>query len=48
MNPARHPHVKRAAGERFIQWITSPEGRRAIAAYKIGNEQLFYPLPAGR
>ena len=48
VNPARHPHVKRAAGERFIQWITSPEGRRAIAAYKIGNEQLFYPLPAGR
>lgn len=44
VNPARHPHVKKAAGERFIGWITSAEGRRAISAYKIGNEQLFYPL----
>ena len=47
VNPARHPHVKRVAGERFIAWITSPEGRRAISAYKIGNEQLFFPLPPG-
>lgn len=48
VNPAKHPHVKRAAGERFISWITSAEGRRAISAYKIGNEQLFYPLPVAR
>lgn len=47
VNPAKHPHVKRVEGERFIDWITSAEGRRAIAAYKIGSEQLFYPLPAG-
>ncbi len=44
VNPARHPHVKKAAGEKFIDWITSADGRRAISAYKIGNEQLFYPL----
>jgi len=44
VNPARHPHVKKAAGEKFIDWITSAEGRRAISAYKIGNEQLFYPM----
>jgi tungstate transport system substrate-binding protein len=44
VNPARHPHVKKAAGEKFIDWITSADGHRAISAYKIGNEQLFYPL----
>ncbi|HND22824.1 MAG TPA: substrate-binding domain-containing protein [Rhodocyclaceae bacterium] len=44
VNPARHPHVKRAAALRFMDWLTSADGRRAIAAYKIGNEQLFYPL----
>lgn len=44
VNPAKHPHVKKAAGEKFIAWITSADGRRAISAYKIGNEQLFYPL----
>jgi tungstate transport system substrate-binding protein len=45
VNPARHPHIKRAEAERFIDWITSDAGRRAIAAYRIGGEQLFYPLP---
>ncbi|WP_079433889.1 substrate-binding domain-containing protein [Zoogloea sp. LCSB751] len=45
VNPAKHPHIKKAAGERFIAWLTSAEGRRAISAYRIGNEQLFYPLP---
>ena len=25
--------------------IYAPAGRRAISAYRIGNEQLFYPLP---
>ncbi len=43
VNPARHPHVKRAAGQKFIDWVVSPAGQAAIAAYKIGGEQLFFP-----
>src|SRR5262245_31000480 len=43
VNPARHPHVKKALGQTFIDWLVSPEGQRAIADYKIGGEQLFYP-----
>lgn len=43
VNPARHPHVKRAAGQRFIDWLVSPQGQGAIAAYRIGGEQLFFP-----
>ena len=43
VNPARHPHVKKADGEAFINWLTSPEGQAAIAGYKIGGEQLFFP-----
>jgi tungstate transport system substrate-binding protein len=43
VNPARHPHVKRDDGMAFIEWITSPAGQRAIADYKIGGEQLFFP-----
>ncbi|MGZ9006353.1 MAG: substrate-binding domain-containing protein [Burkholderiales bacterium] len=43
VNPARHPHVKRAEGEAFIDWLISPEGQKAIGAYKIGGEQLFFP-----
>ncbi|MBK6335810.1 MAG: extracellular solute-binding protein [Betaproteobacteria bacterium] len=43
VNPAKHPHVKKADGEAFIDWLTSPEGQASIAGYKIGGEQLFFP-----
>ena len=43
VNPAKHPHVKSAAGMKFIEWITSPEGQAVIADYKINGEQLFFP-----
>ncbi|HWY72487.1 MAG TPA: tungsten ABC transporter substrate-binding protein, partial [Burkholderiaceae bacterium] len=41
--PARHPNVKADLGQRFIDWLTSPEGQAAIAAYKIDGQQLFFP-----
>jgi tungstate transport system substrate-binding protein len=43
VNPAKHPAVKQAWGQAFIDWLISPEGQRAIAAYTINGEQLFYP-----
>ena len=43
VNPAKHPHVKKDMGQAFIDWVVSPEGRKAIAGYKIGGEQLFFP-----
>lgn len=43
VNPARHPHVKQALGQAFIDWMISKEGQSAIAAYKINGEQLFFP-----
>jgi tungstate transport system substrate-binding protein len=43
VNPQRHPHVKVADGQRFIDWILSPAGQRAIASYQINGEQLFFP-----
>jgi len=43
VNPARHPHVKKELGQAFIEWMLSDEGQKAIADYKIGGEQLFYP-----
>jgi tungstate transport system substrate-binding protein len=43
VNPAKHPHVKKALAQPFIDWLVSPEGQAAIAAYKIGGEQLFFP-----
>lgn len=46
VNPARHAHVKREDGQRFIDWIVSPAGQAAIAGYKINGEQLFFPNAA--
>jgi tungstate transport system substrate-binding protein len=43
VNPAKHAHVKKDLGQAFIDWIVSPEGQAAIAGYKIGGEQLFFP-----
>jgi tungstate transport system substrate-binding protein len=43
VNPARHPHVRREAGQRFVDWLISPDGQRAVAGYRIGGEQVFFP-----
>ncbi|MEY4747793.1 MAG: hypothetical protein RIQ60_7 [Pseudomonadota bacterium] len=43
VNPAKHAHVKQAAGQAFIDWVVSPAGQSAIASYRIGGEQLFFP-----
>jgi tungstate transport system substrate-binding protein len=43
VNPAKHPHVKKEPGQKFIDWLISPAGQAAIAAYKIEGEQLFFP-----
>jgi tungstate transport system substrate-binding protein len=42
VNPAKHRHVKKVEGMAFINWLTSAEGRRAIAGFKIDGEQLFF------
>ena len=43
VNPQKHPHVKAVAGQKFIDWLVSPEGQRAIADHRINGSQLFYP-----
>ena len=46
VNPARHPHIKKEMGQAFVDWLVSPDGRKAIADYRIGGEQLFFPNAA--
>jgi tungstate transport system substrate-binding protein len=43
VSPERHPHVKAAEARRFVDWLVSPAGQQAIAGYKVGGEQLFFP-----
>jgi tungstate transport system substrate-binding protein len=46
VNPAKHPQVKVAEGQKFVDWVTSAAGQAVIASYKIGGEQLFFPNAA--
>ena len=43
LNPAKFPHVKKAEGQAFIDWLISKNGQDVIASYKIDGEQLFFP-----
>ncbi len=46
VNPAKHPHVKAALAQKFVDWVTSSEGQANVAAYKIEGQQLFFPNAA--
>ena len=43
VNPEKHPHVEAVAGQAFIDWVVSGRGQKAIGAYAIDGQQLFFP-----
>jgi tungstate transport system substrate-binding protein len=43
VNPEKHAHIKVEQGQKFIDWIVSEAGQAAIADFKVGGEQLFFP-----
>lgn len=43
VNPSKHPHVKKAEGQAFIDWIISSEGQQTISSYKVEGQQSFFP-----
>jgi len=43
VNPERHPHVKRADAQAFIDWLVSTDGQQAIASFRVAGEQAFFP-----
>jgi len=43
VNPAKHGHVKAAEGQALIDWLVSPDGQTALAAFRVGGEQVFFP-----
>jgi len=47
VNPKKHPKVKAAEGQAFIDWLIGPEGQAAIAGYKLNGQQLFFPNATG-
>jgi tungstate transport system substrate-binding protein len=42
VNPKRHPHVNYDLAMAFIAYLTSNEGQKAIADFKVKGQQLFF------
>ncbi len=47
VNPAKHPTVKAAEGQAFVDWLISSEGQAAIAGFEIDGKQQFFPNAGG-
>jgi tungstate transport system substrate-binding protein len=43
VNPRKHPNVRKALGQQFIDFLISPAGQDVIARYTIAGQQLFFP-----
>jgi tungstate transport system substrate-binding protein len=43
VNPERHPHVRATEAQAFVDWLTSARGQAAIAAFRVDEQQVFFP-----
>jgi len=43
VNPERHPHVRASEAQTFVRWLISARGQKAIAAFRVDGQQLFFP-----
>lgn len=43
VNPKRFPHVKEKDARAFMNWLTGKNGQAAIAAFRIQDQQVFFP-----
>jgi tungstate transport system substrate-binding protein len=42
VNPAKHPHVRVKAARKLLNYLTSPEGKDRIDAFRVDGEILFH------
>lgn len=42
VNPKKHPHVKTALGQTFVDWVVGKEGQGLINEYQILGNQAFF------
>ena len=43
VNPVKHTSVKKELGQKFIDYLVSPQGQKDIADYKIKGARMFHP-----
>jgi tungstate transport system substrate-binding protein len=44
VNPKKYPGLNYDGAMDLINWITSAEGQKAIADFKVSGEQMFFPI----
>ena len=42
VDPKRHPHAKAELAAKFVDWLRSEDGRRAITSFRAGGVQVFF------
>jgi tungstate transport system substrate-binding protein len=42
VNPAKHPHVNADGARKLLDYLTSPEGRAKIDAFRVAGDALFH------
>ena len=43
VNPKKYPGLNYDGAMDLINWITSPDGQKTIADFKVSGEQMFFP-----
>jgi tungstate transport system substrate-binding protein len=43
VNPKKHPSINYKGAMQLIEWMTSEEGQKEIAAFKADGQQVFFP-----
>ena len=43
VNPQKHPGINAPGATAFVSWITSSEGQKIVADFKINGVQMFFP-----
>lgn len=43
VNPQKHPQLNNQGAMAMVNWMTSPEGQKAIAGFRINGVQMFFP-----
>ncbi len=44
LNPEKYPNINSKLAEKFFLFMVSDEGQELIGNFKLGGEQLFYPI----
>jgi tungstate transport system substrate-binding protein len=48
VNPAKYKDINYKGAMQLIEWITSDEGQKKIASFKVDGQQLFFPAAKAR